>query len=228
MKIRIEYVFGPTVLLIYTIGGLFIYRTLEKESDWTYIDCLYFLSATMSTVGYGDLSPSTESSRWFTLVMIIVGISLVFPYIGTVLLRVTSPITAKGREMLESLFPQRTIDIDGDGTSDYKIPRHPVIYYSKNLLPSFALTLLVQFISAAIFCAIEREWTFGDAFYHCIVTATTVGRCPARLCLSVFYFLRWRVRRAALRFSEQCPGVYGVYRQVYRQVTNPLLLYYYY
>ena len=189
MMIRIEHILGPAVLLIYTIGGLLMYRMLEKESDWTYIDCFYFVSATMSTVGYGDLSPSTEVSRWFTIFMIVIGISVVFPYIGTVLLRVTSPITAKGREVLERMFPQKTIDIDGDGESDYKIPRHPVIYYSKNLLPSFALTLLVQFISAAIFCALERSWSYSDAFYHCIVTATTVGIWPMPVSVRILFLI---------------------------------------
>ena len=49
-----------------------------------------------------------------------------------------------------------------------------MLHYAKSLAPSLTLNLAVQFISAAVFCAIEG-WDFGSALYHCIVTATTVG-----------------------------------------------------
>ena len=44
-----------------------------------------------------------------------------------------------------------------------------------SLLPSLALTLGLQLISGAVFCAVNPFWTFGDAIYWCWVTATTVG-----------------------------------------------------
>ena len=37
------------------------------------------------------------------------------------------------------------------------------------------LNLLIQLMSAGVFCALERTWTYSDAFYHCVVTASTVG-----------------------------------------------------
>lgn len=51
---------------------------------------------------------------------------------------------------------------------------HPLVYYSKNLLPDAVLSLLLQLVSAAVFVALEG-WDYGDAMYHCLVTATTVG-----------------------------------------------------
>ena len=42
------------------------------------MDALYFTTVTMSTVGYGDLSPSTTLSRAFTSVYILIGIGVVF------------------------------------------------------------------------------------------------------------------------------------------------------
>ena len=67
------------------------------------------------------------------------------------------------------------IDIDGDGVIDFYKPRHPLIYYSKNLLPSFLLIMVLQFSSAAIFHSFDPSNTFWLWFYHCMVTATTVG-----------------------------------------------------
>ena len=50
----------------------------------------------------------------------------------------------------------------------------PLIFFSKNLVPTLFLFLSVQSISAGIFCFVEA-WDFFTAFYHCLVTASTVG-----------------------------------------------------
>ena len=55
------------------------------------------------------------------------------------------------------------------------MPRHAVVFYFKNLLPSIVLNIVLQLVSAAIFVAVEPGLGIFDAFYHCIVTATTVG-----------------------------------------------------
>ena len=67
------------------------------------------------------------------------------------------------------------IDMDGDGDIDFYQPRPPAVYYLKNLLPSFLLTVVLQLLSAAIFCAIDPTWDFGSAVYHCIVTVSARG-----------------------------------------------------
>ena len=56
--------------------GILVYSS--QEDDWSVIDALYFTMATVSTVGYGDISPSTSVMRIFTVFMIFVGIAAVF------------------------------------------------------------------------------------------------------------------------------------------------------
>ena len=168
---------GGALVAAYVLGGALVHLALERDDEggsWTFVDCLYFVSMTMSTVGYGDLSPTSEGTRWWTILMIILGVSLIFPLLASLTASVTAPLTKAGRDALEKLFPQQGVDIEGDGSVDYKIPRPPVIFYSKNLSPSLFLNLAVQLISAGIFCALE-DWTFSAAFYHCLVTCTTVG-----------------------------------------------------
>eukprot|EP00445_Apocalathium_hangoei_P022329 CAMPEP_0203911202 /NCGR_PEP_ID=MMETSP0359-20131031/52382_1 /ASSEMBLY_ACC=CAM_ASM_000338 /TAXON_ID=268821 /ORGANISM="Scrippsiella Hangoei, Strain SHTV-5" /LENGTH=305 /DNA_ID=CAMNT_0050836849 /DNA_START=283 /DNA_END=1200 /DNA_ORIENTATION=- len=128
----------------------------------------------MSTVGYGDLSPASVGTRIFTMFMILFGIVVIFPGIVSVIGTVTDPITSRGRRMLEWLFPQLEVDLDGDGETDYKIPGHPVVYYSKNLLPSLLLLTSLQLASAGLFMTLE-DWSYFEAYYQCIVTSTTVG-----------------------------------------------------
>ena len=46
------------------------------------MDALYFSVVTISTVGYGDISPSTDGSRVFTAVYILFGMTIVLSLTG--------------------------------------------------------------------------------------------------------------------------------------------------
>jgi hypothetical protein len=163
---------GTLVLTAYVVLAIVVYVNIEP---WDAVDALCFAMMTCSTVGYGDISPTpTFGPRTFTIFMILFGIVVVFPVAGNAISPLIEPLTRRGREQLERMFPQIAVDIDGNGGADYKVPRNAPIYYAKNLLPSVALNLVVQIVSAAIFCAIEG-WDFGSALYHCLVTGTTVG-----------------------------------------------------
>ena len=168
-------------LVAYLLLGVVVYGFWEPtfgqtgNATTTVVDSVFFSVATMSTVGYGDLVPTSVGSRVFTLFMIYGGIIFVFADICSVFGLFTTPLTAAGRRQMERLFPQVGVDLSGDGKFDYYQPRPPLIYYTKNLLPSLLLTMGLQLVSAAIFCLVEPGWTFFDAFYHCMVTASTVG-----------------------------------------------------
>lgn len=165
------------------LGVLFYVNVEEYEScgvnatscPWSVLDAVYFAHVTMSTVGYGDLSPSTPGSQAFTLLYIFVGVIVVFSRLADLLTGVTQPVFNFTHELLERKFPQKAIDIDGDGVADFRIPRHPLIYYGKALVGPVTLILGLQCAFAAAFWAVEDGWSYWSAFYHCIVTATTVG-----------------------------------------------------
>jgi len=161
------------LLAAYVLLGVFVFPQLEE--GWTHTDALYFSMATMSTVGYGDISPSSDGTRAFTMFMIFFGLLFVFVEVANIIGFITMPLTKWGRTLLERAFPQVGIDIDGDGVIDFYKPRPPLVYYSKNLLPSFLLIMVLQFSSAAIFHSLDPSNTFWLWFYHCMVTATTVG-----------------------------------------------------
>ena len=171
-----SFVWAMVVLAAY--GGLALLWMGYEQ--WDVTTAFYFAAMTCSTVGYGDISPSAEpgglfGSRAFTVFMIFVGIAIVFPAVGAALSQIfLEPITKCGRALLERCFPMRMLDLEGDGEADFPVPRHPIIYYPKQLLPSLLLNLAAQLISAAVFVSIEG-WDYGSAIYHCLVTATTVG-----------------------------------------------------
>ena len=58
------------------IGTLF-YR---YEEGWSYIDSLYFAVITLSTVGYGEIYPTTPASKLFTIFFILFGVGIIFAF----------------------------------------------------------------------------------------------------------------------------------------------------
>jgi len=65
-------------------GGTIVYRLLE---DWGWVDSLYFSVITLTSVGYGDLAPSSAGSKLFTVFYIVIGISLLGAALNEVLKR---------------------------------------------------------------------------------------------------------------------------------------------
>lgn len=63
--------------LILLIGTIF-YHFYE---GFTWIDSFYFTAVTITTVGYGDLHPTHDLSKIFTVFLAFSGIGLVFYYL---------------------------------------------------------------------------------------------------------------------------------------------------
>ena len=59
--------------------GTVAYRLLE---DWSWVDSLYFSTVAVTTVGFGDLAPSTDGSKLFTVLYILAGISIITTYLN--------------------------------------------------------------------------------------------------------------------------------------------------
>ena len=111
---------------------------------WPHVDALYFCMVSMSTVGYGDLAPSTWLSRCFTLAYILVGVTVVFYELSSELsgllmsarmlaLRVldrfdAAPANVAGRSLGLS---GHGLDINGDGMADFVLPPSAVIFWTQ-------------------------------------------------------------------------------------------------
>tara|TARA_Y100000741_G_C18224035_1_gene547087 strand:- start:79 stop:564 length:486 start_codon:yes stop_codon:yes gene_type:complete len=67
-----------SLITIATIGSLIMYNLLYKKKHWsskkdlTFIDCFYYHCATLSTVGYGDLTAVSQEAKFYTIFLIII------------------------------------------------------------------------------------------------------------------------------------------------------------
>lgn len=62
-------------------AGASFYHWVEKFS---WVDSFYFTIITLTTVGYGDLSPQTTAGKVFTMVYLLVGIGILVALITEV------------------------------------------------------------------------------------------------------------------------------------------------
>lgn len=67
------------VLLLVT--GTVVYRFVE---GWTWLDAFYFTVITLTTVGYGDLSPQQSVGKLFTVVYLLLGLGLIASFIAVI------------------------------------------------------------------------------------------------------------------------------------------------
>jgi voltage-gated potassium channel Kch len=70
-----------TVALGLIAGGAFFYRQVE---DLSWLDSFYFTIVTLTTVGYGDISPETTAGKVFTMAYLLVGIGILVALISEV------------------------------------------------------------------------------------------------------------------------------------------------
>jgi hypothetical protein len=67
---------GALSLLVF---GTVVYHFLE---GWSWVDSFYFCTVAVTTVGFGDLHPTSDASKLFTVFYIFTGISLVGAFLN--------------------------------------------------------------------------------------------------------------------------------------------------
>jgi hypothetical protein len=83
-------ILGGSVLLVLLVGTL-AYSVIE---DWSLVDSFYFSSVALTVVGFGDLEPSTDFSKIFTVFYIFSGVAIVGTWLSMRLKR-------RGRKMAQ-------------------------------------------------------------------------------------------------------------------------------
>jgi len=73
MEFILKMIFLISSLIGILLIGSIAYHELE---GWNYLDSLYFTTATVTTIGYGDLYPTTDMSKIFTIVFAFAGIGI--------------------------------------------------------------------------------------------------------------------------------------------------------
>lgn len=84
-ELRGLFVFSAVILIV----GTGFYMWAER---WDVLQALYFCVTTLTTVGYGDLHPSSDLSRAFTIVYVLVGVGIMLGLLTVVARQATKPV----------------------------------------------------------------------------------------------------------------------------------------
>lgn len=68
------------VILLLLAGTAFY----SRAEGWSPLDSLYFSVTTLTTVGYGDLHPTTAASKVFTILYVFIGLGIILAFLNAV------------------------------------------------------------------------------------------------------------------------------------------------
>jgi hypothetical protein len=78
-NLRAQLFVAMSALIGVIIVGTVVYHNLE---GWSWTNSFYFSVCTVTTVGYGDLAPTTDGARLFTAFYVLTGVSIAFTALG--------------------------------------------------------------------------------------------------------------------------------------------------
>lgn len=142
------------VVLFYFICSVFYSRV----EGWDFVECIYFITVTIATVGYGYFHPTNNISRIFTIFVIIFGLLFIFSIISDFI----EYVLECAEKQAATITKSDSVDI-----SD------PYKYVKKRLYAVGSVFLLV--LGGSFFFWQNEGWSFLEAIYWCICTTSTVG-----------------------------------------------------
>mmetsp|Transcript_23378 Transcript_23378/g.33523 ORF Transcript_23378/g.33523 Transcript_23378/m.33523 type:complete len:318 (-) Transcript_23378:443-1396(-) len=173
-------------------GVLAVWAYSYQFENWTIIDSLYFAVCTFTTVGYGDLSPSSESSRIFTCFFAVYGIAILGFFINIIGARLVTlhQEAINDAERLNTMKAANMFDEDDNTQSNGIMEKKKLLeenerdtqrlaHYSafyviiKALVGQLPIILIV--LGVAVLMGKMEGWSVANGIYFGVVTASTVG-----------------------------------------------------
>jgi len=182
-------------VLYFWVGSLM----LSAHEGWSTVDSVYFLTYTMTTIGYGDITPTVFTDKAFmvfVMVWAVLGVSVVAGFVVELLSMVLDARDA-------TIAHARNKILQTASASNARPPDAETVARLKALAEKDAATAAVErsgsptawaravalfpvlgivawlwayaFACGLIMCALEEDWTLIDGVYFALVTGTSIG-----------------------------------------------------
>ena len=174
-------------LLSYLTVGVVAYSAVFEK--WSVVDSLYFTSVCFSTVGYGDLCPTTVAGRLFTSFFGFAGIAFLGAAVATICssfvqaeVEAVKKVETAGKRRVLKLFRGMPKKIEKEKQqskirqeSKKEKKEAPKWASQLNFLKSCIPSLAIIHVGGAIMGYLNGGWTFLESMYYAIITASTIG-----------------------------------------------------
>lgn len=158
------------IVIYFAIGTLCFYYAgddLLGVRTQAFIDALYLCVVTLTTVGYGDLVPSSTTTKLFTCVYVFVGFGLV----GVLLSGAANYLVGKQEQILEKAVYRK----DRNHHCEDHLPEDDDVRSAHWKAVISGMMILVLMIMGVTFLVHYEKFTLVDAVYCVSVTVTTLG-----------------------------------------------------
>ncbi|CAF0859369.1 unnamed protein product [Rotaria sordida] len=173
--------------------------------NWSFAQSFFFAVTVVTTIGYGHVSPLSDTGRVICIIYAIIGVPM------TLLL--LTIIVRKLLILLNYTYLWFRYKFSSNQRSESK---------SRfiHLLIIFIFSLIFLFIiPSIIFMHIEEDWSFIDAFYFCFISLTTIGlgdfvagdsptqrnRLFYKICLTIYLLVGVTIMMLTVAMVSQIP-----------------------
>ena len=156
---------GLILVTYYSFGGL-AYDELE---GWALLDTTYFLTVTVTTVGYGDMCPETVEGQLFTVIYALLGLVFVFAALSPLL----DALVWFKDLLLGPCTPPDPMETDDDGVLDLDDLRSRGNWGFKYV--SALMGPIIVFVLGLIIGYFVLNLDTVDGVYWSMITMTTIG-----------------------------------------------------
>ncbi|XP_067883910.1 potassium channel subfamily K member 6 [Heterodontus francisci] len=139
--------------------GVSILNNTSHKTNWDFPSAFFFASTLITTVGYGHTTPLSNGGKAFSIFFASLGVPLTMLVLTVIAQRLMVFLTYRPIRLCQARL----------GYTKQQVTRVHFLLLLLLALVSFFL------IPSAIFSAIERNWSFLDAFYFCFISLTTIG-----------------------------------------------------
>jgi hypothetical protein len=109
------------IALLLSFGTVFY----SKMEGWSPVDAFYFSVVTLATVGYGDLTPTTDLTKLVTTVYIFFGLSIVTVFASSLAKFQIEAFDERNRNLRERLDERRKHDQPDDAVGEKPVGEEP-------------------------------------------------------------------------------------------------------
>jgi len=190
--------FFASIIAIFSLllGGALIIHLIEGPNPpWNYLNCVYFCTVTITTIGFGDLTPVTVGGKLFVMFYTVIGLGVIAYALSIISQKFvdtadfTWEITRrfrrkKKKHAFKSLELSDISNFDEEERRKKASNRKRGIMY--NISKGHKLWIAVAFygimllVGAAIFNSLEttangEPWGYFNSIYFCFVALSTIG-----------------------------------------------------